>query len=81
VETKAAPEGIREVQEVRRRKFGVEEYHQMGEAGIFTKGERIELIEGEVVQMNPIGSRHAMCVMQLTRLLAPLIGEQVLVSV
>lgn len=77
VETKAREE----IQEVRRRRFSVEEYHRMGEAGIFGEGERVELIDGEVVQMNPIGSRHAMCVMQLTRLLAPLIGEQVLVGV
>lgn len=53
----------------------------MGEAGIFGEGERVELIEGEIVEMNPIGSRHVMCVMQLTRLLAPLIGEQILVGV
>ncbi len=76
METKSAPEGIREVQEVRRRKFSVEEYHQMGEAGIFAKGERVELIEGEVVQMNPIGSRHAACVKELTWILSRVLNEE-----
>lgn len=51
---------------IRRRRFTVDEHHRMGEAGIFAEGERVELIEGEVVEMNPIGSRHAACVRELT---------------
>ncbi len=31
------------------RRFTVEEYAKMGEAGIFRPGERVELIEGEIV--------------------------------
>jgi Uma2 family endonuclease len=45
---------------VRRRRFTVEEYHKMGEAGIFAENERVELIEGEIVEMNPIGVRHGL---------------------
>jgi hypothetical protein len=48
----------------------------MGEAGIFGEDERVELIEGEVVEMNPIGSRHAACVRELTRLLSRQLGEE-----
>jgi Uma2 family endonuclease len=48
-----------------RRLFTVEEYHQMTQAGIFTEDERVELIDGEVVEMTPIGSRHAACVRRL----------------
>ena len=51
---------------VRRRRFTAEEYHRMGEAGILRRDERVELIYGEVVEMNPIGSRHAACVKELT---------------
>ena len=41
----------------------------MGEAGIFAKDARLELIEGEIYEMSPIGSRHAACVDLLARLL------------
>lgn len=47
----------------------------MGEAGIFAEGERVELIEGEVVEMNPIGSRHMRCVNELNWLLGRQIGD------
>lgn len=68
-------------EEVRRRRFTVEEYHRMGEAGILGEGERVELIEGEIVQMNPIGSRHAACVKGLTSLLGRLLGDELLLDV
>lgn len=51
-----------------RRLFSVEEYHQMTRAGIFTEDDRVELIEGEIVEMTPIGSHHASCVARLTAL-------------
>jgi Uma2 family endonuclease len=44
------------------RLFTVEEYYRMTEAGIFHEDDRVELMEGEVVTMSPIGSRHAACV-------------------
>jgi len=50
---------------VERREFSVADFHLMGEAGLFAPGERVELIEGEVVKMSPIGSRHAACVNRL----------------
>ena len=40
--------------EIPRRQFTVEEYHRMAEVGIFQPDERVELIEGEIVQMAPI---------------------------
>ncbi|MDR7555353.1 MAG: Uma2 family endonuclease [Armatimonadota bacterium] len=42
-----------------KRLFTVAEYHRMGEAGILGEDDRVELIEGEIVEMAPIGSRHA----------------------
>ena len=45
--------------QVQRRAFTVEEYHKMAEAGIFTEDDRVELLDGEIVQMAAIGARHA----------------------
>ena len=42
----------------------------MGEAGIFSEDDRVELIEGEVVEMTPIGKGHFESVYRLTRLLS-----------
>ena len=52
-----------------RRRFTVDEYHRLGEAGILNEDDRVELIRGEIVQMSPIGSRHAACVARLNDLL------------
>ena len=54
--------------QVLRRRFTVEEYHRMGASGILSEDDRVELIEGEVVEMAPIGSRHQACVDRLTEL-------------
>ena len=54
--------------EVARRRFTVEEYHRMVEAGILRANDRVELIEGEIVQMTPIGRRHSASVAELNRL-------------
>ncbi|MEL7476360.1 MAG: Uma2 family endonuclease, partial [Cyanobacteria bacterium J06555_12] len=48
------------------RQFTVDEYYRMAEAGILTPDDRVELIEGEIVQMSPMGSRHAACIKRLT---------------
>jgi Uma2 family endonuclease len=53
-----------------RHRFTVEEYHLMGEAGIFSEDDRVELIDGEVIEMAAIGKRHIESVMRLTRLLS-----------
>ncbi len=64
-----------------KRRFTVSEYHCMGRAGVFDPGERVELIEGDVFGMTPIGSRHAACVNRLTQLLTERIGPDAIVSV
>lgn len=52
----------------------------MGEAGLFDEDTRAELIEGEVVQMAPIGARHFACVIWLVRLLQAAVGDRAIVS-
>lgn len=49
------------------RHFSVEEYHRIGEAGIIGEDERVELIDGRIVEMTPIGSRHSGYVSFLNR--------------
>jgi Uma2 family endonuclease len=44
------------------RRFSAGEYISMAEAGIFGPDERLELLEGEIIRMAAIGSRHARCV-------------------
>ncbi len=59
---------------IRKRLLSNEEYHQMVEAGILAERERVELIYGEVLEMTPIGNRHAACLRRLLHLLAPALG-------
>ena len=62
-----------------RRRFTVEDYHRMVETGILTERDRVELIEGEIVEMTAIGRLHAACVAELNRRLDRAIGDRGLV--
>jgi Uma2 family endonuclease len=42
-----------------RRPINISSYHRMGDAGIIAPDERVELIDGEIIEMAPIGSGHA----------------------
>jgi Uma2 family endonuclease len=66
--------------EAPRRLFSVEEYHRMADAGILGEDERVELIEGEIIQMAPIGPAHAGCVINASRLFITRLGDRAVVS-
>jgi Uma2 family endonuclease len=68
-------------QELTRWRFTVHDYHRMGEAGILREDDRVELIEGELVEMTAIGTRHFSCVNRLNRLLVMNVGDEAIVSV
>jgi Uma2 family endonuclease len=53
----------------RRHAITVDEYMRMGEAHVFAQDARLELMEGEIVEMAPIGSPHASVVCTLDTLL------------
>lgn len=61
--------------EMTRRRFTVDEYERMGEAGILGEDDRVELLDGEIVEMTPIGSRHAATVNRLNALFARRLGS------
>lgn len=54
---------------IAKRCFNVEEYYRMAEAGILSEDDRVELIEGEIIEMSPIGSRHAACIDRIVNFL------------
>ena len=54
---------------LKKRKFDVDEYHRLGEAGILGEDDRVELIEGELVEMAPIAGEHATIVSTLNMIL------------
>ena len=61
-----------------RHRFSAEDFHRMAEAGILGEDDRVELIRGEVVELSPIGKRHAYVLNALVDLLAPLRGKALL---
>ena len=58
-----------------KRLFTRDEYYALANAGILKPEDRVELIEGEIYRMTPIGNRHAKCVNRLVDSFAPLIGR------
>jgi Uma2 family endonuclease len=63
-----------------RRLFTVDEYERMVAAGLMVR-EHVELIEGEVLHMAPMGTRHAACVTALSELLIKRVPAEVQVRV
>jgi Uma2 family endonuclease len=62
------------------RRWTAAEYHQMGEAGILAPDERVELLDGEIIQMTPIGPAHASIVNLLDRRLQAVVQDRAIVS-
>jgi Uma2 family endonuclease len=62
-------------------RFTVDEYHRMGEAGLFSEDDRVELLAGEIIEMSPIDPLHAGTVGRLTALFSAQLGTEVLVSI
>ncbi|MEA5533833.1 Uma2 family endonuclease [Crocosphaera sp. XPORK-15E] len=63
------------------RKFTVKEYHKMAEFGILTPEDRVELIQGEIIAMSPIGLKHAACVNRLNQLFYKRLGDKIIISI
>ncbi|MBF2056935.1 MAG: Uma2 family endonuclease [Cyanobacterium sp. T60_A2020_053] len=64
-----------------KRKFDLEEYHSLINVGIFHEDSNIELINGELFEMSPVGFRHASCVKKLNYLFAQKLPKEVIIGV
>ncbi len=60
--------------------FTVGEYERMGQTGVLPEDARVELIEGEIIEMSPVGSRHAACVKLVSRILNRQAGDRAIIS-
>jgi Uma2 family endonuclease len=67
--------------EYRRRPITVDEYHRMVETGIIHPEERVELIEGDIIAMPPIGRNHRSSMNRLTRLLSEIFNRLAVVQI
>ena len=61
--------------------FTVDEYYRLGETGVLAPDDRVELLDGEVVWMNPIGRRHAGIVARLQDRLQQAVSQRAIVWV
>jgi Uma2 family endonuclease len=65
----------------RRHRISVHDYHRMAEVGVLAPDARVELIEGEIIDMAPIGKDHQSIVDQLNRMLVLAVGDDAIVRV
>lgn len=63
------------------RRFSLDEFQHLVELGIFGEDERIELLDGLLVEMSPINPRHALCVDKLNRLFNHLLYDKAWIRV
>ena len=68
------------VEPISRYRLTVREYHRLAEARILGEDDRVELIEGELIQMAPIGSKHAGKVKRLIALFTAAIQGRAIVA-
>lgn len=61
------------------RLFSAHEYQQMAESGILSEDERVELIEGRIVQMPPKNIRHATATRRVNRFFNKLLGDRAII--
>lgn len=67
--------------ELKKRKISREAYHVMIDAGIFGPEDKIELLNGEIIDMSPIGSTHMSVVNRLTHLFSQALSGSAIISV
>jgi Uma2 family endonuclease len=66
---------------ITRHRINAEQFHKMAEVGMLVPGERVELIEGEIIDMAPIGSFHCGNVNWLDRVFHQAVADRLVVAV
>src|SRR5207302_9103317 len=61
--------------------FNVDQYYRLAEVGVLKPDDRVELIEGEIVKLSPIGSPHAACVTRTNRLFQSTFAQRAVIWV
>ena len=69
------------LQHATRHRFSVADYKRMGEVGILTEDDRVELLDGEIRNMSPVDAKHAAMVKRLSSLINQLIGTKYIIGV
>ncbi len=67
--------------QVPRHRLTVADYHRLAEAGILGEDDRVELLEGQLVDMSPVGPRHALAVDALMEMLTAAVAPPIRVRV
>lgn len=62
-----------------RHRLSVADFHRLDRAGVLGEDDRVELVEGELIDMTPIGSRHAATVARLVQLFSRIVGTDAVV--
>jgi Uma2 family endonuclease len=73
--------GIQGENWIQRHQLTVDQYYQMARAGLLSPEDRVELIEGEVIDMAPIDSEHAGSVDQVAEIFREVLGKKIIVRV
>ncbi len=65
----------------RKHRITVDEYYRMAEVGLLAPDARVELIEGEIIDMAPVGTNHGSVVNDLTDLFVHAVGDRGIVQI
>lgn len=71
---------LHEPLQLQRHRLTADEYQRLGQAQIFAPDARVELIDGEVIDMAPIGTRHWAIVSRLQRLVHDAVGHRAVIA-
>jgi Uma2 family endonuclease len=74
--TQAPPTATPPATTPRRRRFTADEYHRMADVGILREDERLELLDGDIIEMSPAGDRHVEAVSRCEEAFAPLLAAR-----